>query len=200
MIEVMRDTTRRRMLQLSGGIALAGMAGCIGRGDEGDGPDDTDDKESKKDDEKKNGDDTKKRAKTGDDAPDFELETPDGETVKLKPVEKPTVVMFVDVESEAGRSHSKKLVDFHRKHGDHARVITVNSNLDASKDDVREFHGKHGGDWECAMGDLDTVRQYDVDAAVALRVIDEHGELVARLDAAVSASGIQMFLDAYAER
>lgn len=182
------------MLQLSGGIALAGMAGCIGRGDEEKNPGDTNEKGSPKD------EDEKKRAKTGDDAPDFELETPDGETVKLKPVEKPTVVMFVDVENEAGKSHSKKLVDFHEKHGDYARVITVNSNLDASKDDVREFHGKYGGDWECAMGDLDTIDEYDVDAAVALRVIDEHGELVARLDAAVSASGIQMFLDAYAER
>lgn len=196
MFEVMRDTTRRRMLQLSGGIALAGMAGCIGRGDEGDGPDDSDDS---KDNGSPKDEKEKKRAKTGDDAPDFELETPDGEKVKLKPVEKPTVVMFVDVKSEAGRTHSKKLVDFHEKHGDYARVITVNSNLDASKDDVRTFHGKYGGDWECAMGDLDTVRRYDVDAAVALRVIDEHGELVARLDAAVSASGIQMFLDAYAE-
>lgn len=184
------------MMQLSGGIALAGMAGCIGRGDEEKEPGDTNDDGSPKDEN----DNEKKRAKTGDDAPDFELETPDGEKVKLKPVEKPTVVMFVDVKNEAGKTHSKKLVDFHEKHGDYARVITVNSNLDASKDDVRKFHGKYGGDWECAMGDLDTIGKYDVDAAVALRVIDEHGELVARLDAAVSASGIQMFLDAYAER
>lgn len=186
------------MMQLSGGIALAGMAGCIGRGDEEKDPGDTNDGGSPKDEDEN--DKEKKRAKTGDDAPDFELETPDGETVKLKPVEKPTVVMFVDVKSEAGRTHSKKLVDFHEKHGDYARVITVNSNLDASKEDVRKFHGKYGGDWECAMGDLDTIGEYDVDAAVALRVIDEHGELVARLDAAVSASGIEMFLDAYAER
>lgn len=185
------------MLQLSGGIALAGVAGCIGRGDEEDvkGSDDP----KKDDDSSKKDDDAKKRAKTGDDAPDFELETPDGESVKLKPIEKPTVVLFVDVEHEAGKSHSKKLVDFHEEHADHARVISVSSNLDASKDDVRTFHEAYGGDWECAMGDADVLESYDVDAAVTMAVIDEHGDLAARLEAEVTASGIQMFLDAYAE-
>ncbi|WP_336344367.1 TlpA family protein disulfide reductase [Halalkalicoccus ordinarius] len=185
------------MLQLSGGIALAGMAGCIGRGDEEDEKGSGDPK--KDDDSSKKDDGAKKRAKTGDDAPDFELETPDGETVKLKPIEKPTVVLFVDVEHEAGKSHSKKLVDFHEEHADHARVITVNSDLDASKDDVRAFHEAYGGDWECAMGNADVLESYDVDAAVMMAVVDEHGDLAARLEAEVTASGIQMFLDAYAE-
>lgn len=181
------------MLQLSGGIALAGMAGCIGRGDEDEkGSGDTKDDSS-------NGDGAKKKAKTGEKAPTFELETPDGEKVKLESGGKPTVVLFADVTSEAGKTHSKTLVDFHEEHGDHARVITVNSNLDASKDDVRAFHKAYGGDWECAMGDADVLETYDVNAAVALFVIDEHGDLAARLEAEVTASGIRMFLDAYAE-
>lgn len=184
------------MLQLSGGIALAGMAGCIGRGDE-------EKKKSSgetKDDDSSNGDDgANKRAKTGEKAPEFELETPDGEKVKLEPGGKPTVVLFADVTSEAGKTHSKTLVDFHEKHADHARVITVNSDLDASKDDVRAFHEAYGGDWECAMGDADVLETYDVDAAVALFVVDEHGDLAARLEADATASGLRMFLDAYAE-
>lgn len=186
------------MLQLSGGIALAGMAGCLGRGEDA-GSDDVNGNGSPKDEEKDADEKDEKKATPGEDAPDFELETPNGETVKLKPVDEPTVVMFVDVEHEAGKSHSKKLVDFHEKHGDQARVLTVNSNLDASKEDVRTFHERHGGDWRCAMGDRDVVRKYDLDAAVTLCVIDEHGKLAARLDAAVTAAGIRMFLDAYAE-
>lgn len=186
------------MLQLSGGIAVAGMAGCIGRGDEGDkgdvkGSDDTDDDSSKKD------EGATKRAKTGEKAPDFELETPDGEAVKLEADGKPTVVLFADVTSEAGKTHSKTLVDFHEEHADHARVITVNSDLDASEDDVRAFHEAYGGDWECAMGEADVLETYDVNAAVVMAVIDEHGDLAARLEAEVTASGLRMFLDAYAE-
>jgi peroxiredoxin len=183
------------MLQLSGGIALAGMAGCIGRGDEEAerSSGDTKDEDSSIDDE------TKKRAKTGEKAPEFELETPDGEKVKLDSGGKPTVVLFADVTSEAAKSHSRTLVDFHEEHADHARVITVNSDLDVSKDDVRAFHEAYGGDWECAMGDADVLETYGVNAAVALFVVDEHGDLAARLEAETTADGLRMFLDAYAE-
>jgi cytochrome oxidase Cu insertion factor (SCO1/SenC/PrrC family) len=187
------------MLQLTGGIALAGMAGCLGLGDddeeaeESDG--DVEEEEYEGYEESSGGD----RAKTGDDAPDFDLETPDGEKVELKPVEKPTVVMFADVTNDAAKSHSKTLVDFEEKHGDHARVVTINSNLDASKDDVRTFQTAYGGDWECAMGTHEVIEKYDVDAAVALFVVDERGKLVARLEAEATAAALGMFLDAYAD-
>lgn len=192
----MREKTRRRMLQLTGGIALAGMAGCMGLGDDDDeeetGDDDGEEYEGYEE------SDDEGKAKTGDDAPDFKLETPDGKEVELKPVKKPTVVMFADVTSDAAKSHSKTLVDFEKKHGDYARVVTVNSNLDASKDDVRAFQNAYGGDWECAMGTREIVDKYGVDAAVGLFVIDETGELVARLEAEATAAGLEMFLDAYA--
>lgn len=196
----MRDNTRRRMLQVTGGLALAGMAGCLGLGDDDEEAEESDgDVEENEEEyegyEESSGDD---RAKTGDDAPDFDLETPDGEKVELKPVEKPTVVMFADVTNDAAKSHSKTLVDFEEKHGDHARVVTINSNLDASKDDVRAFQKAYGGDWEFAMGTRDVVEKYDVDVAVALFVVDERGKLAARLEAETTAAALGMFLDAYA--
>lgn len=190
----MRDTTRRRMIQLSGGIALASMAGCLGSDD-----DDGNDGKNDDGDGSNDGDDTGDEPKSGDEAPDFELETPDGDTVELEPIEKPTIVLFADITSETGKSHSETLVDIREKHDDHARVITVNSDLDASKEDLEAFRGEYGGDWTHAMGTADVIEKYGIDAAVTLCIIDEDGELLLRLDGQVSASSIEQALEEYAD-
>lgn len=193
----MRDTTRRRMIQLSGGIALAGMAGCLGNND-----DDGDDNETdggSEDGNSSDGDGSDGGAETGDDAPDLDLETPDGESVELKPVDKPTVVLFADVTSEEGKTHSETLVDIYEEYGEYARLITVNSDLEASKDDLREFHEEYGGDWEHAMGTAEVIEEYGIDATVTVCVVDEDGELAFRFDGEVTESAIEEAVETYTD-
>lgn len=198
----MRDTTRRRMIQLSGGIALAGMAGCLGSDDEeptdeNTNEDDTNTNESSNETDENEKDDA--GANTGDKAPEFNVETPEGETVTLEPVEKPTVVLFTDVTSEEGKTHSQTLVDLHEKHGEEIRLITINSNLDVSKDDLREFRENYGGDWKHAMSTVEVNEKYGIDATATLCVVDDDGELALRFDGEITASAIEDAIEAYTD-
>lgn len=203
MTQVMRDIKRRRMIQLSGGIALASMAGCLGSDEEPD--DDPDDANGDNgDDDEKNGDDGSKdgkddKPKGGDDAPKVDVETPDGKTVTIEPKDKPTVVMFADIRSEECKAYSETLVDLHGKYEDHAYMVTVNSNLDVSKEDVKAFHEEHGGDWEHAMGDLDALEKYGITASVTICVIDEDGKIAFRFEGEVDRETVEKVLEAYAE-
>ncbi len=198
----MREIKRRRMIQLSGGIALTSMAGCLGADED---PDE-DEEENGDDANGENGDDdhddgTKDddKPKSGDDAPKVDVETPDGKTVTIEPKDKPTVVMFADIESEECKAYSETLVDLHGKYEDHAYMVTVNSNLDVSKEDVKAFHEEHGGDWEHAMGDLDALEKYGITASVTICVIDEDGKIAFRFEGDVDRETVEKVLEAYAE-
>ncbi|MFC6904441.1 TlpA family protein disulfide reductase [Halalkalicoccus tibetensis] len=190
------------MIQLSGGIALTSMAGCLGADED---PDE-DEEENGDDANGENGDDdhddgTKDddKPKSGDDAPKVDVETPDGKTVTIEPKDKPTVVMFADIESEECKAYSETLVDLHGKYEDHAYMVTVNSNLDVSKEDVKAFHEEHGGDWEHAMGDLDALEKYGITASVTICVIDEDGKIAFRFEGDVDRETVEKVLEAYAE-
>lgn len=192
------------MIQLSGGIALASMAGCLGSDDD---PDDIDDDhEANETDE--GHDDTEGDAgtdgdddepKSGDDAPKVDVETHDGRTVTVEAKDKPTVVMFADVTSEKGKSYSQTLVDLHGTYDDHAYMLTINSNVDVSKADLKEFHEKYGGDWDHAMADEDTLEKYGVEATVTICVIDENGKIVFRADGDVDRETIEKAIEAHSE-
>lgn len=193
----MRDIDRRRMIQLSGGIALASMAGCLGSGDEDNG--DKNDNGDNDTDDNSSGDEKGDGPKSGDDAPKVDLETPDGKTITLEHNDEPTVVMFADITSEKGRSHSEMLVELHEKYDDHVYMTTVNSNLDVSKDDLEEFHEKYGGDWDHAMGTKDALEKYGIDTAVTVCVIDTDGTVVLRLDGDATQSTIEQAIETYSE-
>lgn len=193
------------MIQLSGGIALASMAGCLGSDEEpDDDPDDTngdngDDGDDGEKGDEKTTDGKDDKPKGGDDAPKVDVETPDGKTVTIEPKDKPTVVMFADIESEECEAYSETLVDLHGKYGDHAYMVTINSNLDVSKEDLEAFHEKHGGDWEHAMGDLDALDTYGITASVTICVIDEDGKIAFRFEGEVDRETVEKVLEAYAE-
>ncbi|WP_331232775.1 TlpA family protein disulfide reductase [Natronorarus salvus] len=195
----MHDATRRRVLQLSGGIALAGMAGCLGDDDDpeigDDEDDDTDDHDGDEYDD--HDDDDDEGTKVGDEAPEVELETPDGESVTIGPIEKPTIVLLVDIHSEYGKKQSRTIADFHEEYGDNAHVLTVNTNLDASMDDLRAFAEEYGGDWDHAMCDEETLATYRPHATVTLCVYDEDGTLVFRHDGEITYESVEAAVDGY---
>jgi hypothetical protein len=193
------------MIQLSGGIALVSMAGCLGSDDENgdDDPDNGDDDyngDENGDEYDDNGDsDTDNGPKSGDDAPKTEVETPDGKTITVEPKDKPTVVMFADITTEKGKSYSETLVDLYGKYDDHAYMLTINSNMDVSKEDLKEFHEKHGGDWDHAMGSTDALEKYGIEAAVTICVIDEDGKVVFRADGDIDHETVERALEQYAD-
>lgn len=190
------------MIQLSGGIALAGMAGCLGSSDEkpeeeGTTDDDTTDNDSSNDTNQSEKQDA--GANTGDKAPAVDVETPDGETVTLEADEKPTAVLFADITSRDSKTHSQTLVDLHEEYGEEIRLITINTNLDVSKDDLREFHEEYGGDWKHAMGTTEVIEEYGINAVATLCVIDSDGELAVRFDGEITASAIEEAIEAYTD-
>ncbi|MEM4782180.1 MAG: hypothetical protein QXG03_11555, partial [Halalkalicoccus sp.] len=144
------------MIQLSGGIALAGMAGCLGSDDDDDSDGSDDEYQGNETDDEYDGDSDDgtddDEPKNGDDAPTVDVETHDGRTITVEAKDKPTVVLFADVTSEKGKSYSEELVDLHGKYADHAYMLTINSNVDVSKEDLKEFHETYGGDWDHARG------------------------------------------------
>jgi peroxiredoxin len=202
----MHDATRRRVLQLGGGIALVGMAGCLGDDDDPEtGDDDYDDSDdhddSDGDDDYDDSDDhddsDDEGTKVGDEAPEVELEKPDGETVTIGPIEKPTVVLLIDIHSEYGKEQSRALVDLHEEYGDSAHVVTLNTNLDASMDDLRAFADEYGGDWDHAMCDEETLETYRPHATVTVCVYDEDGTLVFRHDGEITSESVHAAVDGY---
>lgn len=195
------------MIQLSGGIALASMAGCLGSEESSDeDPDDTGDDSKdgdngeKKEDEKVE-DEKKKdeKPKNGDDAPKVDVETPDGETITVEAKDKPTVVMFADIRTEEGKSYSKTLVDLHEEYGDRAYVLTINSNTKVSKKDLKGFHEKYGGDWDHAMCGVDVLEEYGVEGSVTIYVIDEHGKIAFHAEEDIDRKTVRKALEAYAD-
>lgn len=189
------------MIQLSGGIALASMAGCLGSEDE---PDDTNGEEKNNGDEKDDTDsnddtETGNEPKSGDDAPKVDVETHDGKTVTIEAKDKPTIVMFADVKGEKGKSYSETLVDVHEKYHDRVYVLTINSNLDVSEEGLKEFHEKHGGDWDHAMGHEDALENYGIGASVTICVIDEDGKVAFRTDGDIDRETVEKALEAYAD-
>lgn len=191
------------MIQLSGGIALASMAGCLGSDDDnGDDDPDNGDNGDNGDNDEKNGDNDNEKddgPKSGDDAPKTDVETPDGKTITVEAKDKPTVVMFADITSEKGKSYSETLVDLHGKYDDHAYMLTINSNMDVSKEDLKEFHEKHGGDWDHAMGTEDAIEKYGIEASVMVYVIDEDGKVVFRAEGDVDRETVEKAIEQYSE-
>lgn len=189
------------MIQLSGGIALASMAGCLGsdenpEDDPGDTNDETDDTGDESKGDENAGDE---KPKSGDDAPEVEVETPDGKTVTIEPKDEPTVVLFADITSEMGKSHSETLAHLHEEYGDYAYMVTINSNLDVSEDDLEAFHEEYGGDWDHAMGTEDALDKYGIDAAVTICIIDEDGTVVFRADGEIDREAIEEAIEVYSE-
>lgn len=200
----MREIKRRRMIQLSGGIALASMAGCLGADedpdeDEEENGDDANDENGDDHDDHDDGTKDDEKPESGDDAPKVDVETPDGKTVTIEPKDKPTIVMFADIESEECKAYTETLVDLHGKYDDYAYMLTVNSNLDVSKEDVKAFHEEHGGDWEHAMGDSKAIDTYGITASVTICVIDEDGKIAFRFDGDVDRETVEAVLEAHAE-
>ena len=196
----MHDATRRRVLQLGGGIALVGMAGCLGDDDDPEtGDDDYDDSDDHDDDtdDYDDDDDDEDGTEVGDEAPEVELETPDGETVTIGPIEEPTVVLLVDIHSEYAKEQSRTLVDLHAEYGENAHLVTLNTNLDASMDDLRAFADEYGGDWDHAMCDEETLETYRPHATVTLCVYDEDGTLVFRHDGEITYEAVEAAVDGY---
>lgn len=190
------------MIQLSGGIALTSMAGCLGSGDEEPDEDNGDTNDNSTDDDgndKSTNGETGGGPKSGDDAPGVDLETTDGKEITLDSIDEPTIVMFLDITSEEGKSHSETLADLHEKHGEYVRVITINSDLDASKEDLTAFREEYGGDWDHAMGTEDALGKYGIETAVTVCIIDEDGKIVLRLDGDVNRSTIERAVEAYSD-
>ncbi|MDL5361030.1 redoxin domain-containing protein [Halalkalicoccus sp. NIPERK01] len=183
------------MIQLSGGIALASMAGCLGSDDD---PKDTDEKNDPDDGENTKDGGENDKPKSGDDAPKVDVETHDGKTVTVEARDKPTIVMFADIESEECKSYSKTLVDLHEEYHDRAYVVTINSNLDVSKEDLKAFHEEYGGDWDHAMGHAKALEKYGIEASVTICVIDEHGKIAFRIDGEIDRETVEKLLEAYA--
>ncbi|KYH27181.1 thiol-disulfide oxidoreductase ResA [Halalkalicoccus paucihalophilus] len=193
----MRDINRRRMIQLSGGIALASMAGCLGSDDDPKEKDNTGDKN----DDTGGGKDTKDNDKpeSGDDAPKADVETDDGKTVTIESKGKPVVVMFGDVENEKCKSYSETLVDLHEEYGDRAYMLTVNTNMDVSMEDLKEFHERYGGDWDHAMGTKDLLEKYGIETTVTICVIDEDGTVAFRTDGDIDRKTVEKALEVYVD-
>ncbi len=187
------------MIQLSGGIALASMAGCLGSSDEEPKEDEKNGDDNEKADDESTTDEKDDGPKTGDDAPSVDLETHDGEKVSFDAGEKPTVVMFADVTSAEGKSHSETLDALYEEYHERVHVVTVNSNLDASKEDLKEFHENYGGNWEHAMGTEEVLDAYGIGETVTLCIIDEDGKVVLRLDGDVKKSTIEQAIEAHSE-
>ncbi|WP_122090129.1 peroxiredoxin family protein [Halalkalicoccus subterraneus] len=195
------------MIQLSGGIALASMAGCLGSEEDPDeDPDDTGDDskdgnngEEKEDEKKENEKKEDEKPKNGDDAPKVDVETPDGETITVEAKDKPTVVLFADIRTEEGKSYSKTLVDLHEEYGDRAYVLTINSNTAVSKKDLEEFHEKYGGDWDHATCDDDVLEKYGIEASVTIYVIDEDGKIAFHAEEDIDRKTVKKALEAYAD-
>ncbi|ADJ14971.1 TlpA family protein disulfide reductase [Halalkalicoccus jeotgali] len=186
------------MIQLSGGIALASMAGCLGSDDDPKDTDDPKDDSGKNDDSSGNNGKKDDKPKSGDDAPKVDVETSDGKTITVEAKDKPTIVMFADVESEECKSYSETLADLHEKYGDRAYLLTVNTNMDVSKTELKEFHEQYGGDWDHAMGRPEVLEKYGIEATVTVCVIDENGKIAFRTDGEVDHETVEKALDAYA--
>lgn len=204
----MSDMNRLHMIQLFSGTAFASIAGCLGSddnddddpdtGDNGDNGDDYDRDENG--DNGNNGDsDENDGLESGDDAPKTDVKTPDGETITVEPKGKPTVVMFVDITTEKGKSYSETLVELHGKYDDYAHMLTINSNLDVSKEDLQEFKENYGGDWDHAMGTEDAIEKYGVEASVLICVIDEDGKVVFRADGDIDYDTVETALGQYSD-
>ncbi|MCL7417170.1 MAG: thioredoxin family protein [Halalkalicoccus sp.] len=188
------------MIQLSGGIALASMAGCLGSDEDPKDTDDTGEKNGDTDGGKDKKDDEKNDTpKSGDDAPKADVETDDGKTVTIEGKDDPAIVMFADVESEKCKSYSETLVDLHEEYGDRVYMLTVNTNMDVSMEGLKEFHGKYGGDWDHAMGSEDLLEKYDIESTVTICVIDEDGTIAFRTDGDIDRKTVEKALEAYVD-
>lgn len=114
----------------------------------------------------------------GDQAPDFELETTDGDSVALYPVEQPTVLIFIASSCSSCREQSLNLREVYDQWGDSIRPISIDIDPHLSSlEDLRDFQEQYGGDWPHAMATAEFLETYRAQATNTTYVLDVGGTI-----------------------
>lgn len=114
----------------------------------------------------------------GDQAPDFELETTDDDSVALYPVERPTVLIFIASSCPSCREQSLNLREADDQLGDSIRPISIDIDPHLSSiEDLRDFQEQYGGDWPHAMATAEFLEAYRARATDTTYVLDVSGTI-----------------------
>lgn len=165
--------SRRRFVRSIGSIAFVGLAGCLSETDqEAQNEDNVDDNG-----ETSNGNATEGTG-VGEQAPDFELETTDGDSIALYPVERPTVLIFIASSCPSCRDQSRNLREVYDQFGDNFRPISIDIDPHlSSTEDLRDFQEQYGGDWPHAMATAEFLETYHASATDTTYVLDIDGTI-----------------------
>lgn len=146
-----------------------GLAGCMNKTDE------TSNNGSSKNDDSSNTN-AAEGTSVGDQAPDFELEATDGDSVALYPAERPTVLIFIASSCPSCREQSQNLREVHDQLGDSIRAISIDIDPHlSSMEDLRDFQEQYGGDWSHAMATAEFLEAYRARATDTTYVLDVNG-------------------------
>lgn len=128
----------------------------------------------------------------GDQAPDFELESTDGNPVALYSVERPTVLIFIASSCPSCREQSLNLREVHDQLGDSIRAISIDidPNL-SSMEDLRDFQEQYGGDWPHAMATAEFLETYRARATNTTYVLDVGGTITYTDDSVTSVETLE---------
>lgn len=114
----------------------------------------------------------------GDQAPDFDLDPTDGDSVALYPVERPTVLIFIASSCPSCREQSLNLREVYDQLGDSIRAISIDINPHlSSMEDLRDFQEQYGGDWPHAMATAEFLDTYRARATDVTYVLDVGGTI-----------------------
>lgn len=171
---------RRTLLTMIGAGTVTGLAGCSG------GNDSSQEQTQHPNSSSENGGTSKSagsEAKTGlhldQKLPNFSLQTTEGNTVSLHPVEKPTALFFMAAWCTSCKQEEHNLKQVHEKFGEDVRLISIDMDPDRdSMQDLQKFNQKYGGDWIHAMGTKELIQKYRLTSLDTTYIINQDGVTV----------------------
>lgn len=128
--------------------------------------------------------------------PDFSLAAVGGETVSLRPVERPTILTTIATWCPSCEEESHRLTQIHSQYSGQIRLITID--MDSTQDsmaDLRAFKQDHGGEWPHVMATPDVIRDYRIRSLDTTYLLDRRGIIQYKDTSSTSVATLERELD-----
>ena len=116
----------------------------------------------------------------GDVAPDFTVQSVDGETIKLSEInrEKPVVIMFTATWCPSCFETLTEMKKVYPEFKDRVVFINIDLDLEETADLIRDYKNRNGFQGEFAVGNREVLLDYAVAATTTKYAIDKDGIII----------------------